>query len=71
MLFDIIFWLGIALTILAIALLGFMILKAYNALKLPKDEQQMRLQRLISLNFGALALAIMGLMMVFLSLRIS
>jgi heme exporter protein D len=59
-------WLGAALTVVGIIMLGWCIVLTVRARKSGLDDTALRarLQRLVALNFGALAVSAMGLMMV-------
>ena len=59
-------WIGAAVTLTGVALLLWCILTIARARRagLPDDRLRARLQRVIVLNFGALLLSAIGLMMV-------
>lgn len=63
---DMLIWGGAAVTVAGVALLCWCILAIARARKagLPDDLLRARLQRAIALNFGALLLSAIGLMMV-------
>ena len=59
-------WIGAAVTVAGVVLLLWCILSVARARKagLPDAELRARLQRVVVLNFGALLLSAIGLMMV-------
>lgn len=65
-------WIGAAVTLAGIGLLLWCILKIARARKagLPDAELRARLQRVVVLNFGALFLSAIGLIMVILGITL-
>ena len=59
-------WGGTALTLVGIAGLGYCVLRTLKARKagLPDAELRAELQRVVTLNLGALAVSALGLMLV-------
>ncbi len=59
-------WGGTVVTVLGLAGLGWCILLALRARKAGLSDDQMRakMQRVVALNVGALALSVLGLMLV-------
>jgi len=64
--FTILIWCGAALTVVGIVMLAWCIVLAVKARRsgLGDDEIKQRLQRVVALNLGALAVSALGLMMV-------
>ncbi|HQU66667.1 MAG TPA: hypothetical protein PLI43_00560 [Albidovulum sp.] len=67
---DMLIWIGAAVTLGGVALLLWCILAIARARKagLPDAELRTKLQRVVVLNFGALLLSAIGLMMVVLGI---
>ena len=63
---EILVWGGAVVSLLGLAGLVLCIVMAYQAkrAKLPDDEMRVRLQRIVFLNMGALAVSALGLMAV-------
>ncbi|MCA0273592.1 MAG: hypothetical protein LCH69_16240 [Proteobacteria bacterium] len=63
---DMLIWIGAVVTLAGVALLLWCILAIARARKagLPDAELRTKLQRVVVLNFGALLLSAIGLMMV-------
>lgn len=63
---DILIWIGAAVTLVGIGLLLWCIITIARARKegLPDAELRAKLQRVVALNFGALLLSAIGLIMV-------
>ncbi len=63
---DWLIWTGAAVTLLGVAVLIWCVMAIARARSagLPEIELRAKLQRVIALNFGALALSAIGLMMV-------
>lgn len=63
---DYLIWSGAALSLVGVAGLGWCIALAFRARKsgLPDDEIRKRLQKVVAINLGALALSFFGLMLV-------
>lgn len=63
-------WIGAAMALAGLGLLVHCILAGARLRKaaLPEDEARARIQSLLALNFGALALSALGLMMVVVAL---
>lgn len=68
----ILMWIGVALTVAGLALLGWCIREAMRARRAGHDDDAMkaRLQRLVAINLGALALSALGLMSVIMGLAL-
>ncbi len=66
-------WVGAALSLVGVGLLAWCVLQAIAARRKGLDEAAMRerLQRLVVINLGALALSSLGLMMVILGIAFS
>lgn len=64
--FTILIWSGAGLTVVGIAMLGWCIVMAMRARRsgLDDDAVKARLQKVVALNLGALAVSAIGLMMV-------
>nr|WP_319250429.1 hypothetical protein [uncultured Celeribacter sp.] len=60
---DWLIWIGAALTLFGVALLGYCIVAALKAKKLGGSEEDIRqrLQKIVALNMGALLISAMGL----------
>ncbi|MGL4279556.1 MAG: hypothetical protein ACRCS0_04235 [Albidovulum sp.] len=67
---DMLIWIGAAVTLAGVALLLWCILAIARARKagLPDAELRAKLQRVVVLNFGALLMSAIGLMMVVLGI---
>lgn len=67
---DMLIWIGAAVTLAGVALLFWCILSIARARKagLPDAELRAKLQRVVALNFGALLLSALGLIMVVLGI---
>jgi hypothetical protein len=67
---DMLIWIGAVVTLAGVALLLWCILAIARARKagLPDAELRTKLQRVVVLNFGALLLSAIGLMMVVLGI---
>jgi hypothetical protein len=67
---DMLIWIGAVVTLAGVALLLWCILAIARARKagLPDAELRRKLQRVVALNFGALLLSAIGLMMVVLGI---
>ena len=65
-------WIGVALTVTGLVVLGWCIVEAIRVRRagLPEEAQKARLQRLVAINLGALALSALGLMSVILGLSL-
>lgn len=63
---DVLIWIGAVVTLAGVALLLWCILAIARARKagLPDADLRVKLQRVVVLNFGALLLSAIGLMMV-------
>lgn len=63
---DIVIWIGAALTLVGVAGLLWCIILAMKARSsgLPDAEMKQRLQRVVAINLGALAISAIGLMAV-------
>lgn len=63
---DMLIWIGAAVTLVGIGLLMWCIITIARARKagLPDTELRAKLQRVVALNFGALLLSAIGLIMV-------
>ncbi|MBC2835209.1 hypothetical protein [Paragemmobacter straminiformis] len=63
---DYLIWSGAVLSLVGVAGLGWCIALAFKARKsgLPDDEIRKRLQKVVAINLGALALSFFGLMLV-------
>lgn len=63
---EILVWIGAGLTLLGLVGLVYCIVLAMRARRsgLSEDEQRARLQRVVALNLGALAVSALGLMAV-------
>jgi hypothetical protein len=63
---DVLVWIGAGLTLVGLMGLVWCIVLAVRARKsgLPEDEVRARLQRVVALNLGALAVSALGLMAV-------
>ncbi len=61
-----IIWLGAALTVIGVLMLVYCIVIAVNTRKsaLPEEEMKAKLQKVVTLNLGALAISAIGLMAV-------
>lgn len=59
-------WAGTALAVTGLATLGYCIVAAISAKRagLPDPELRARLQRIVSINMGALLISVLGLMSV-------
>ncbi|MCR9113388.1 MAG: hypothetical protein NXH84_08950 [Rhodobacteraceae bacterium] len=70
---DILIWLGAAVTLAGLGLLIWCIVRIWSARKSGLDDAAMRaqLQKIVPLNTGALALSVIGLMMVVLGIFFS
>ena len=66
MIFDILIWIGAALSVLGLLGLGWCIIKVMRAKRSGLDDEEMRdvLARVVPLNMGALLLSVLGLMLV-------
>lgn len=64
---------GAGLTVAGLALLGYCIYAAFAAKRagLEDDAMRARLQRIVAINMGALALSVLGLMCVILGVFLS
>lgn len=69
---EILVWIGIGLTVLGLAGLGWCVREAVLAKRAGLDEAALkaRLQRLVAVNLGALALSALGLMSVIVGLAL-
>lgn len=63
---ELLVWIGAVLALAGLGLLGHCIWQGAKLRRaaLPEDEARARIQKLLALNFGALALSAIGLMMV-------
>lgn len=70
---DMLIWIGAAVTLAGVALLLWCILAIARARKagLPDAELRAKLQRVVVLNFGALLMSAIGLMMVVLGIALA
>lgn len=70
---EVLVWIGAALTLAGIAGLAWCIVLAMRLRKagLPDDALRARLQRLVLLNLGALAVSALGLMAVVMGIALS
>lgn len=61
-----IIWLGAALTVIGVLMLVYCIVIAVKTRKsaLPEEEMKAKLQKVVTLNLGALAISAIGLMAV-------
>ncbi len=64
---QVLFLLGLALVFTALLMLIYLIFKARGGQGANEEARQNRIKTLLAINFGAIALATLGLMMVFLS----
>jgi hypothetical protein len=67
---QILIWIGVGLTLLGVALLFWCILQVVRARKSATSDEELRakIQRVVALNLGALALSVLGLMIVVLGI---
>lgn len=65
---EVLVWIGTALTLVGLVLLVWCVREALRAKRSGADEEAMRvrLQKIVPVNLGALALSAIGLMMVIL-----
>lgn len=65
-------WIGAALSLTGVALLAWCVAQALAARRanLPEDALRARLQKLVAVNLGALALSTLGLMAVVLGIAL-
>lgn len=68
-----IIWLGAALTVIGVLMLIYCIVIAVKTRKsdLPEDQMKVKLQKVVTLNLGALAISAIGLMAVIFGIMLS
>ena len=71
--FDLLVWLGAALSLLGLLGLGWCIIKVSRAKRTGLDDEAMRavLRKVVPLNMGALFLSVIGLMMVIMGISLA
>ncbi len=71
--FDLLVWLGAALSLLGLLGLGWCIIKVSRAKRAQLDDEAMRavLRKVVPLNMGALFLSVIGLMMVIMGISLA
>ncbi|MEX3315074.1 hypothetical protein [Sulfitobacter sp. PS-8MA] len=71
--FDLLVWLGAALSLLGLLGLGWCIIKVSRAKRANLDDEAMRavLRKVVPLNMGALFLSVIGLMMVIMGISLA
>ncbi|SDF85955.1 hypothetical protein [Sulfitobacter delicatus] len=71
--FDLLVWLGAALSLLGLLGLGWCIIKVSRAKRAGLDDEAMRavLRKVVPLNMGALFLSVIGLMMVIMGISLA